>query len=284
MVSFQSILLCLVVTLKFPPVKLITNTLCSDQWPVYCDPNTWNRVCQLFQHRILGKCAQIVFDSQQNTLIALCFMAFLHEIQSSVLVRTPDRILEQNIFDNDDNYGMKKRGVYKHCRTIVVLSDDSSLWLNLLDNSRFPVTMSRKRFYPFVHIFIVSQTKPVLLGHHSDYMFINLLQLYWLQVDIDRNESEVDSVRITRIEHLPTNFELVFDNNATESFRNEIEVFLRHGKSNHWKSFHYTKAFRSSQTNCVPYVIPIYNKNGSIKRLVHFFKLLSQIVLIKPAP
>lgn len=270
------LLICMAFTLSIALVKL---DICKSYVNLSqsCDQFTFYRICQLYQLKLQNKCIQLVVDPQQSALIHQCFLPFLGGISSSVLVRTADHILQQNIFEFDDNSGVNTAGIYRHCRTITVLSDDPSVWLQWLDNAIRPVTMSRKRFHPFSNVFIVSQTKPVLFNFHWDYVHVNLVQLYWIDADLKSVERETEFLILSKVVHLPTNGELQLEQNhvilneghlkcGENEWNTHLFTFLQAGQSHRWQSFQYTHEFRASQTVCVPYVIPIYNKNGSIIR------------------
>lgn len=240
--------------------------MCNRKWPTNCDPFTLNRICRIYQQKNDEKCTQIVFDRQQSDLppIDHCFRALLFEIHSSILVRTSDQILAQNIFDFDDYSGTNKSVVYKYCKSVFVLSNDPDVWLNWLDTSSSPVTTTRKRFYPFNHIFIVAETRPALLGHQWDYMLMNVLQVFWIQVEAESIGNEEDLLKVKQIQHLPTKMKLLLDDRASKTFENDLNEFLLLGDRHRWQSFIHTRAIRSSLTDCVPYVSPIYNANRSI--------------------
>lgn len=264
MADLQTLLLHITILSLLSFVELNAYELCNRQWPPNCDPITLGRFCQYYHQKNKGKCTQVVFDSQQNTKVEQCFMHLLVEAHSTVLVRSFDKILDQNIYDFDKNIRTNRSVVNKYCKTVFVLGDDSTEWIDWLDNSIRPVTITQKRFYPFNQIFVVSHTRPTLQRQHSDYMFHNNLQLFWIRVNSESNETNV--LQAMHIEHLPTNKSLQFDLESSSSYEIASTDFMRFGDSHRWQSFYATRAFRSSQTNCVPYVIPIYNSKGSIIR------------------
>lgn len=264
MALFSTTLLsCLVIASAIALIELPIDTFCNRNYPPNCDSTTMTRMCRFYKQREIGKCTQIVFDPNQDSIITKCFLDMLNKAQSTLLVRSSNGILKQNIYNFDDDLGTNTNTSYKSCRSVVVLSDDSDLWLNWLIGR---ASMYDKRFYPFNHIFIVSQTRPELMGNHYDYMYIHLLQLFWIQVKIESKENAVNLLRFNQIQHIPTKLQLNLDTNGTEIFENDLNMILQAGSSKSWKSFHYTRTFRASQITCVPYVIPIYNQNGTILR------------------
>lgn len=268
--GFHKALLCgLVLAFLFYLVKSNqTDLLCNHDWSPTCDNFTFNRLCKFYERKLPGKCIQIVFDPNQITLISKCFLSFFSNLNTTVLVRTADEILDQNIFDYDYKFGwLNNNRTYKYCRTLIVISNDPGVWKSWLDNSIRPNSLTQKRFYPFNNIVIVSQTYPELVSEHYDYIFMNHLQLFWFESKIESNrKSQREFLKVKQVVHLPTKKDLQFDVQDAKQFDEDLNQIYKAGQSKVWHSFHYTHVFRSSQYYCVPYVIPIYNEAGSIIR------------------